>query len=63
MNNMYNNNILLFTVCPILFLWFNRIFKKAKNREIDGDPILFAIKDKISVIFLLMSAIIIFFSI
>ena len=61
--NMYNNNILLFAVCPILFFWFFRIFKKAKNSEIDGDPILFAIKDKISVIFLLMSAIIIFFSI
>lgn len=61
--NLYENNILLFAVCPILFFWFIRIFKKAMNSEIDGDPILFAIKDKISVIFLFISAIVIFFSI
>ena len=62
-NNIYENNILLFIFCPIILLWFYRIIKNADNGNIEGDPIIFAIKDKISLIYFIISAIILFLSV
>ena len=61
--NIYNNEFILYFMCPIIITWFLRMYFKAINNKISGDPIIFAIKDKISILMLIISAVVIIFSI
>ncbi len=44
----YNNVMLLYLLCPILLYWLSRIWFLAKRRQMPGDPVVFAIKDRSS---------------
>jgi 4-hydroxybenzoate polyprenyltransferase len=45
---MYNRPILLWLVCPIMIYWFARTLMMAHRRMMADDPIVFALKDKVS---------------
>ena len=61
--DIYSNEFILYFMCPIIITWFLRMYFKAINNKISGDPIIFAIKDKISILMLIISAVVIIFSI
>lgn len=41
----YGHGPLLWGLCPLLMLWVSRIWLKAIRSEMDGDPLVFALKD------------------
>lgn len=56
---LYNEPKIIWFVVPVFFYWMYRMWLKAEKNEIDDDPIIFIIKDKIS-IFLSLLILIIF---
>ena len=61
--DIYSNEFILYFMCPIIITWFLRMYFQAINNKISGDPIIFAVKDKISILMLIISAVVIIFSI
>jgi 4-hydroxybenzoate polyprenyltransferase len=49
---LYHRPDLLWFVCPIVLFWFSRVLLLAHRRSVHDDPIVFALKDRVS----LMSA-------
>jgi 4-hydroxybenzoate polyprenyltransferase len=45
---LYRQPLLLLFICPLLLYWVSRIWVLAARRQIDDDPVLFALKDKVS---------------
>jgi hypothetical protein len=45
---LYQRPELLWLLCPILLYWFGRVVLFAHRRVIDDDPMLFALRDRIS---------------
>lgn len=45
---LYHNPQLLWALCLIILYWNNRIWLGARRGKISGDPVIFAIKDKVS---------------
>lgn len=41
---------LLWFTCPVLFYWLGRVWFLARRGELPGDPVSFALTDKISLI-------------
>jgi 4-hydroxybenzoate polyprenyltransferase/phosphoserine phosphatase len=50
MKTLYRNPWPLWLLCPILMYWISRIWIKAKRGELSEDPIVFALRDRVSVI-------------
>lgn len=44
----YQSPLLLWLICPCLFIWLKHIWRAAKQGEIHDDPVLFTIRDKVS---------------
>eukprot|EP01035_Chromulina_nebulosa_P032852 gene32852-43929_t len=38
----------LWLICPVLVFWLGRLLLMAQRREVDDDPIIFALRDSIS---------------
>jgi 4-hydroxybenzoate polyprenyltransferase len=47
---LYRHPKALWLICPILLYWIGRILMMAHRRQMDDDPIVFALKDRISAI-------------
>lgn len=47
---LYRRPELLWIVCPIIMYWISRLLMKAHRRQMDDDPLIFALKDPISLI-------------
>jgi 4-hydroxybenzoate polyprenyltransferase len=47
---LYPHPWALWLVCPILMYWLGRVLMMARRREMDDDPILFALKDRNSLL-------------
>ena len=45
---LYRQPLLLLFICPLLLYWVSRIWVLAARGQIDDDPVLFALKDKVS---------------
>src|SRR4030095_10718362 len=45
---LYRQPLLLLFICPLLLDWVPRVWVLAARRQIDDDPVLFALKDKVS---------------
>ena len=50
---MYERPQLLWLICPALAYWVGRIWIKAWRGQLDEDPIIFALKDRVSLLVLL----------
>lgn len=48
MKSLYRNPLLLWLVCPILMYWISRIWIKAKRGELFEDPVVFTLRDRVS---------------
>jgi len=59
---LYSNTILLWFIGPMLIYWLNRMWFLAQRGTVDGDPVLFAIKDCVSWIIGMLTILFIFLS-
>ena len=48
MFQLYHNNWALWIICVLLLYWLSRLWLLAKRAQLPDDPVLFAIKDRIS---------------
>jgi 4-hydroxybenzoate polyprenyltransferase len=48
MNALYSRPEILWLVCPVLIYWIGRALMLAHRREMDDDPVVFALKDRVS---------------
>jgi 4-hydroxybenzoate polyprenyltransferase/phosphoserine phosphatase len=48
MKALYHNPWPLWLVCPVLMYWISRVWIKAKRGELSEDPIVFALRDRVS---------------
>ncbi|MGQ0672194.1 MAG: UbiA family prenyltransferase [Hyphomicrobium sp.] len=48
MTGLYRRPEFLWLVCPIVMYWVSRLLLKAHRRQIDDDPVVFALKDRVS---------------
>jgi 4-hydroxybenzoate polyprenyltransferase len=48
MKTLYSNQWPLLLICPVLMYWISRVWIKAKRGELTEDPIVFALRDRIS---------------
>lgn len=54
----YRTPLLLWLVCPCLFIWLNHMWQFAGEGKIDDDPVIFTIKSRCSWVFLALIVII-----
>jgi 4-hydroxybenzoate polyprenyltransferase len=55
-SRLYAKPILLWLLCPLLMYWITRIWFVAARKGLDDDPILYAIRDRVSWLTLLVAA-------
>lgn len=60
---LYSRPKLLWLICPILMYWIGRAIMLAHRRIMDDDPIIFALKDKVSYVALAAAGLIILLAI
>jgi 4-hydroxybenzoate polyprenyltransferase/phosphoserine phosphatase len=48
MKTLYRNPWPLWLVCPVLMYWISRLWIKAKRGDLSEDPIVFALRDRVS---------------
>jgi 4-hydroxybenzoate polyprenyltransferase len=46
--DLYKNPMLLLFICPLLLYWISRVWLLAHRGRMHGDPIVFALKDRVS---------------
>ncbi len=46
----YTNPQILWLLCPILLYWIGRVLMLAQRRAMDDDPVVFALKDRVSLV-------------
>jgi 4-hydroxybenzoate polyprenyltransferase len=59
---LYHNPGYLWLVVPLMLLWLNRVWLLASRGELDEDPVVFAITDRMSLLIGLATAVIVFFA-
>ena len=45
---LYESPLILWCVCPVLLYWISRMVMIAHNGHMDDDPVIFAVRDRIS---------------
>ena len=56
MKLLYRNAWPLWLICPVLMYWISRVWIKAKRGELSEDPIVFALRDRVSAYLALSSS-------
>ena len=62
-NQLYSRPEVLWLVCPVLIYWIGRSLMLAHRREMDDDPVVFALKDRASLLTMVTAVAIIAFAI
>ncbi len=60
--SLYSRPEMLWAICPALLLWINRLWIKMGREEMHDDPLIFTLKDIISLLVFLFIFIIVFFA-
>jgi 4-hydroxybenzoate polyprenyltransferase len=60
MKALYRTSWPLWLICPLLMYWISRVWLKVKRGELSEDPVVFAVKDRVSkllgvIVFLLLA--------
>jgi 4-hydroxybenzoate polyprenyltransferase len=50
MQRLYSNPWALWLICPVLLYWITRIWFAVKRGELDEDPLIFAVRDRVSIL-------------
>ena len=53
-SRLYQTSLFIWLAIPLLFLWIRLVWIKSKNKEMDDDPVIFAVKNKWSVIIIFL---------
>ncbi len=61
-HEIYRHPFALWLVCPVLTYWLTRVLVLAHRREMDDDPIVFALKDRVSLVTFALIAVIVLFA-
>jgi 4-hydroxybenzoate polyprenyltransferase len=56
MHAIYGDGRLLWLLCPIVLYWITRIWFLAKRGELDDDPVVFALRDRASLVVAVLAA-------
>ena len=56
---LYHSPILLWLLCPVLLYWVTRLWFVARRRKLDEDPILYALKDPVSLTTIALAALLV----
>lgn len=59
MHALYGNGRLLWLLCPLVLYWITRLWLLAKRGDFDDDPVVFALRDRVSLVVALLAAIVI----
>jgi 4-hydroxybenzoate polyprenyltransferase len=59
---LYRNPWVLWLICPMLMYWIGRIWIKAKRGELPEDPVVFALRDRVSIYCGIVTVILLFAS-
>jgi 4-hydroxybenzoate polyprenyltransferase len=59
MHAIYGDGRLLWLLCPLVLYWITRVWLLSKRGELDDDPVVFALRDKVSLVVALLAATII----
>lgn len=62
-NREYRNPEFLWLICPLLLYWIGRILIMAHRRDVDDDPVVFAIRDRISQLTVISMVVVVLFAI
>jgi len=57
---LYERQWVLWLICPVLLFWISRIWLKAQRSELSEDPVVFAIRDPVSLAAVVVVTILIF---
>ena len=60
---LYHHSKPLWLICPLMLYWISRIWLLTTRGQMNDDPVVFALKDKISLLVLVMMGAIVFVSI
>jgi len=60
---LYKNPLVLWAICPLFLYWISRMWLFAHRGQMDEDPILFALKDKVSYMVVMLIAAIVLLAI
>jgi 4-hydroxybenzoate polyprenyltransferase len=55
---LYNHSEILWLICPLLLYWVGRVWLITSRGRMDEDPIIFAVKDRVSQLLLLLFTIV-----
>jgi len=55
---LYNHPEMLWLICPLILYWISRVWLLAHRGQMHQDPIVFAIRDKVSYLLAFVSAVI-----
>jgi 4-hydroxybenzoate polyprenyltransferase len=55
MLRLYSHPWALWILCPLLLYWISRVWIKAKRQELHDDPVVFAIRDPVSLVVALLA--------
>jgi 4-hydroxybenzoate polyprenyltransferase len=50
MRELYANSLALWLICPLLLYWITRLWFAVKRGELQEDPVLFAVRDRVSIL-------------
>jgi hypothetical protein len=53
---LYARPVALWALCPLLLFWVSRVWMKTHRGEMHDDPVVFAVRDRVSLLVGLMSA-------
>ena len=50
MQRLYSNTWALWLICPVLLYWITRIWFAVKHSQLNEDPLIFAVRDRVSIL-------------
>ncbi len=56
---LYASPKILWLLCPILLFWITRLWLLARRNELHDDPVVFALKDRVSLVLGILSAVVV----
>ena len=48
MHTRYNHPEIIWLICPLLLYWINKLWLNSQRREIREDPVIWAIRNRVS---------------
>lgn len=60
--SLYSSPMILWFICPLILYWINRLWLKTSRNEMHDDPVVFALKDRCSMVLFVLAGILLVIS-